>query len=244
MDATTHQTRNSKTGGENGGKSAAPVHIKRDGLAESARQSNEVVTSASLVPLMGALHEHLEAERRRNARRMGMLGFAFVIILIVAAAYPIYLGRSLLTRMEAAIAEDQQATRQFTQSVESGLNALTEASAQLRQALQEQTGASGWSNMTAEIRQALEQQAAALRLLAAATTTPAVARAPLAIASATNAPPPAEPVQPADDQVRPAVADPPEPEGSRPHFFLYRWWSEWDDPKSNRKKAPKDDSGL
>jgi predicted metal-dependent hydrolase len=239
MDATSDREKNLNSGNAGASGPATPVHIKRDVLAESAIQSNEVVTSASLVPLMGALHEHLEAERRRNARRMGLLGFAFVLILIVAAAYPIYLGRTLLKRMEAAIGEDQRATRQFTRSVESGLGALTEASAQLRQALDHQASASGWSNITVELRQAMEQQAAALRMLAAATSTPVVVHVQTPVVTVTNAP--TEALDAAAVPPVPVVVQP-EPEG-RPHFFLYRWWSEWEDPKG-KKKAPKDDLGL
>ena len=239
MDATLDRAKNSNPGNTDG-DAATPVHIKRDALAESARQSDEIVTSASLVPLMGALHEHLEAERRRNARRMGMLGFAFVIILIVAAAYPIYLGRTLLSRMEAAIGEDQRTTQQFTKSVESGLSALTDASVQLRQALEQQANAGGWSNITAEIRQALDQQAAALRMLAAATSAP-----PAVVVQ--MQPPAAAVTNSTESAVEPAAIAPivvqPEPE-DRPHFFLYRWWSEWEDPKTTKKKAPKDDLGL
>ena len=179
MDSILDETKNPNPNAVGAQEPSTPVRVKRDTLVGSARRGDEIITPASLVPLMGALHEYLDAERQRNARRMGMLGLAFVVILIVAAAYPIYLGRVLLTRMEGALGENQRATQRLANSAESGLSAITNVSAELRVAIEQQiaamrtlstaeSGLSALTNTSADLRVAIEQQAAAMRMLSKA----------------------------------------------------------------------------
>lgn len=138
---------------------------------ELQRPIPDAVAAAGLVPLMGALHEYLEQERRRNARRMFAMGVAFVVILAIAVAWPVYLGQKFLKRVDESVESGQRSLQTFSQSVQSGMTELGEA--------------------TAELRRTVESQNAVLKMLAehAATAGAPQRRAPYAEPpAATNAP--------------------------------------------------------
>lgn len=107
-------------------------------LAELQRQMDETLASSDVLPLMGALQDYVETERRQNTRRMTVLSVTFILVLMIFLIVPYMLGQQFLARTEVQLATERQSLQQFGNSVESGLKALTDATAELRQSLEAQ----------------------------------------------------------------------------------------------------------
>lgn len=141
-----------------GGAPESALQLKTPAPSDLQRPIPDAVAAAGLVPLMGALHEYLEQERRRNARRMFAMGMAFVVILAIAVAWPVYLGQKFLKRVDQSVESGQQSLQRFSQSVQTGMSELGQA--------------------TAELRRTVESQNAVLKMLAAHATTSGAAPRP------------------------------------------------------------------
>ena len=119
------------------GKSSSLPAEKRT-LAELQRQMDETLASNDFLPLMGALQDYIETERRQNTRRLTVLSVTFLITLVVFLIGPYWLGKHFLARTEAQLTAERQSLQQFGDSVESGLRTLNETTAELRQTLETQ----------------------------------------------------------------------------------------------------------
>ena len=119
-----------------GSEKNSTLPVEKKTLAELQREMDETLASSDFLPLMGALQDHVETERRQNTRRMTILSVTFICVLLIFLIVPYWLGRQFLSRTEVQLATERQSLQQFGRSVESGLKALTDATAELRQSLE------------------------------------------------------------------------------------------------------------